>query len=635
MAIATAATASPASNSPINRRGAEGIFRRGFLADRQLHAVLLVWFLCWSAYGLLLFRYCLPLPWADEWELTGVATGKEPLTLEWLWTPENEHRAPLTRLEVLLVGKLTGWDLRFIHHFNLDLLALGSLLLILAVRRVRGYSTLADAFLPLLILTPWQFQSILVYGYAYAMALALVCVALSALITGWPLRSAARLALYFLCVLGITFAGGPAGNLWAVGLCAITVRGWLERRPLSWKTVALVGTGLVVASSCLMLMLIPEVAKHDKFLSDSLETTIEATGKLLVVWLGVPLSLWWPWALAAVAVPTGYIVMRTAMAIWRWAGQTESFISAGAWLELTFIVAAAVAVAVMIGHGRGLYPNLWEPRYCTLLIPVPLALYLFLLRVRSSPTIPAALAFGMAVAVGWNWPAVISISHEWHDRGLDVVRLLRQGREPLSAIAQEHAQQVGYDCDADRLLGFLVQLRETRQSVFQEKSAQEPVPGLGQSRLWEAEDGRFNDGLSLVEDWKASKRQALQATAMAPPWGTVVYNIEVPGDGTYELFCRLAVPTLNAFLTVRVDDGPMLKRLLPQSRGYYTYRQEPIVLHLKAGPHVVSITLGRAGTKLDLVELLPRKSDAIEKADAARDREAVAEESERSSSRHP
>jgi hypothetical protein len=595
--------------APLLRHWSRRVFRRGWWADRQFHAVLLVWFLCWAAYGLFLFRFCLPLPWADEWELTAVATGNAPLTQEWIWRPINEHRAPLTRLEVLLLGRLTSWDLRLIHHLNLDLLALGSLLLVAAIRKVRGHAVLTDAFLPLLILTPWQYESILVYAYAYAMALAFLCMALSALVTGWPLRSTIHLVLYLVLLLAITLSGGPAGNLWALGLCGVVARGCLVRRPLPWRLTALVGGSFVGAVSIAMLLLTPQAGHHEHLLSDSLATTLNATARLLVVWMGTPLPLWWPWAILAVLIPGLYVVGRMVGELIRLGrGARSARRGLGGWLDLMFILAAVVAVAVLIGHGRGLSPHLWQPRYSTLLLPVPLVLFLLMARWRAPVILPGTLTLLMAVCVGWNWPSVLGHSRYWHDTGMQVVRALRSSSVPLSAVAQKYATAVGYDCDPDKLLRHLLQLREAHLSLFQEKTAREPVPGMGPSRLWEAESGQFSDGLRLVEDRRATGGLALEAAADSPP-GTVSYAIDVPVAGCYELFCRLLVPQADAFLTVRVDDGPALNRLLPLSEDYYVYGLQPIVIDLNVGRHLLTVALGMTGTKLDLLELIPRGRD--------------------------
>src|SRR5262249_41216921 len=139
-------------------------FVRSLVQDRSLQFVLLVWTVCCLAFAVYLYRFNVSLPFCDEWDLTPAATGEARLTWKWCWTAANQHRAPLTRLEVVLLGWISAWDFRLAHYVNLAWLGLGSLALLVAVRAVRGRSAPADAFLPLLVLTPGQFESVLMYA---------------------------------------------------------------------------------------------------------------------------------------------------------------------------------------------------------------------------------------------------------------------------------------------------------------------------------------------------------------------------------------------------------------------------------------------------------------------------------------
>src|SRR5258707_7053303 len=66
--------------------------------ERELGAVLLVWAFCTLMHLLFVHSYGNVLPWSDEWELTPLATGEQPLNLQWLWQPVHEYPAPLTPL---------------------------------------------------------------------------------------------------------------------------------------------------------------------------------------------------------------------------------------------------------------------------------------------------------------------------------------------------------------------------------------------------------------------------------------------------------------------------------------------------------------------------------------------------------
>jgi hypothetical protein len=124
------------------------------VADRQLHGVLLVWALCCVTALVGIVPFGVSLPWCDEWEMTPIACGQEHLSWRWLMNATNEHRAPLTRLLLFVLGRLSHWDWQVMHYANLLSMGLGALVLLGAARSLRGQASLSDAFLCLVVLTP-------------------------------------------------------------------------------------------------------------------------------------------------------------------------------------------------------------------------------------------------------------------------------------------------------------------------------------------------------------------------------------------------------------------------------------------------------------------------------------------------
>ena len=305
----------------LSRLTPSGTGIRDLFADQALWGVLLVWAVCWLGWSLCIARIGSPFPYMDECDFVrcGVATGETPITWGFLWAPANEHRAPLLRLWVVLLGRFCHWDSRPMLQVNLALLALAALALVLAVRAVRGRSALGDSFLPLLVLTSANYESLLLYVYAYAMPLAFWCLAAAAVILGWPLRSTPRLLGYLACALILTWAGGPAGNLLALGLCVPLARGWIERTSLGWKSAALLGAAVVVGSSLFLLYSMPpSPTPHLAYISTSRSMTLYATAKFSVGWMGDPiLQMIWPWALVVVVVPALYLLVRFLGDVWR------------------------------------------------------------------------------------------------------------------------------------------------------------------------------------------------------------------------------------------------------------------------------------------------------------------------------
>src|SRR5205085_116595 len=107
---------------------------RDLRADQAFWGVLTVWALCWLGWVVLLDRFGCPLPFADDYQACkhGLITGDPPVTLAFFWRPVNEHRMPLTRLWFLLLGRGLSWDFRAMRQVTVALVALSSLLLVLA-----------------------------------------------------------------------------------------------------------------------------------------------------------------------------------------------------------------------------------------------------------------------------------------------------------------------------------------------------------------------------------------------------------------------------------------------------------------------------------------------------------------------
>jgi hypothetical protein len=153
------------------------------------------------------------------------------------------------------------------------------------------------------------------------------------------------------------------------------------------------------------------------------------------------------------------------------------------------------------------------------------------------------------------------------------------------------------------LVDALVVLREANLSVFRKDRFREPVPGMGQSRVWEAECGTLNETVRLVGDYRATKGQALEAAGTPAAPATVTYDVEVAANGSYLLCFRLWTPAADHVLGVRMDEGPARSISLPTAPGYYPYCVD---LDMSAGKHRLTVTLFQPGTRLDLLELIPQ-----------------------------
>jgi hypothetical protein len=572
---------------------------RDLLADRAFWAVVLVWAACWLCWSFYLERYSSSLPWADEYDAfirTGVATGRTPVTWEFLWEPTNEHRAPLCRLWVVLLGRAFNWNSRPMLQTDLAVLALGALCLIAAARSVRRRSSTSDAFLPLVLLTSAHQQTLANYVYANSVPLAVWCATAAAVAARWQTRSTWHLLLYVLGALVVTWAGGPAGSLWALGLCVPLALGWREPTGRVWKVVALAG-GLAVAASAglLIYMVPPPLAHHAAFRSESLNMTLRAAAKVSVVWMGRPiLVIVWPWALLVLVVPGVYLLARMALDFrrTRWAAW-------GRWADLSALLVTAALVAVAIGQGRARYPDLWHSRYCALAIPIIVSLFLLLVRCDAPRALTTGLAIGMALCVGWNGPNTMDVGRWWRPQQVELTGALRDGHEPLSVLVEKNPAAIGWCKEAGlhRMIGFWQEMREANISIFDRS------PGLARRcPLWYGDAGTFRGPLRRIDDPWGVGGHAVVAEGVG---ASATYAITVPADGTYKLCGRWMVTEPGRCFTVSVDGGPALAQPVPGGPVYGAcVLATP--LPLEGGTHDVTITWPCPGARLDILELTPQ-----------------------------
>jgi hypothetical protein len=114
----------------------------------------------WCVWGVMLlaalafvWKFGSNIPYWDEWgQMVPILAGEKPVNVAWLWSEHNGHRIPLPKLLLLAAYKLTGSDFRVGMYANV--LALGALAftMIRVAKALRGGSSYADAFFPLVLL---------------------------------------------------------------------------------------------------------------------------------------------------------------------------------------------------------------------------------------------------------------------------------------------------------------------------------------------------------------------------------------------------------------------------------------------------------------------------------------------------
>lgn len=571
--------------------------------DPTWRSLLLIWGLCVLGQVAYIHAFGTSLPWADEWVFNDLASGRASLSWDWLWDASNENRLPVTRLLLYALGVAGGWDWQVMHYAGLAAMAGGALLLMAAARSLRGRSALSDAFVCLLVLSPYHYQTLMMYGYAYAIPFGLFAAGIAAAAVGWHRRSVGRLVAFGALCLALTLSAGPGGNFWAAGLCGAGLLGVLDpRASRAWRALALAGLGAVLALTVGLLATLPDVAHHEQFRGHGIGEAAAAAARISMAWLGRPaLEFLWPWAIALLAVPAAIAAYRCAadgVAAARSRRITPAVTDG--W-RLPVICLASLLVVAAMGYGRARYPWPWDSRYVNLTQPVALLLYLMMVRVRTAPAVPQLMAVAMAVCVGWCWPDAIEIGRAHHADRASLERDLRRGGVPLSLLSERYIP--GWEATG-MLIGWLADLREADCSTFRGRRFELDGRPLPRPLAREAEAATLGDGATAIDDPEAVSSRAVESAAAPGRPASLTFALDVPTGGSFDLWLRLKAADA-AGISVAFDDEPPTDCPLPAAPGYAAHAVRPAVV-LDAGRHILTITVHEPGPRIDFVELVPR-----------------------------
>ena len=183
-----------------------------------------VWALMFLVALAFVATYGANVPYGDDWWnwLPPLHNG-QPITLSWLWARHGvntEHRYPLQKLLLVGLYRITG-DVRGAMVFDVLILAALAFALILAARRVRGRSSYADAFIPLVLLNLGHAASLLwAMMLCNIVPIVLIGVLLAIVVTGYPRPGLGAAILAGGCLVLLPLFGGlgvvvlPALALW-------------------------------------------------------------------------------------------------------------------------------------------------------------------------------------------------------------------------------------------------------------------------------------------------------------------------------------------------------------------------------------------------------------------------------------
>jgi len=335
---------------------------------------ILVW-ACWSMLVTValwyVYTYGTNVPSWDDWDIVPAMTGRQPVTLEWLWSQHNEHRIPIARLALLAIYRV--WpDFRAAMIVNVLLMGSLAVAFIRCAQRLRGKLSLTDIFIPLILLSlgqgvnfvwAWQIEFI-----SSTVAVGVVLLYIASYQQPGTLRTAVAVGCC-LVVLALSGAHGvaviPALSMWLV---CLAWRGEPSHSVCAKRNRLL---SLGISAACLGLCALymaryERVPHYDP--SSGVYSTLGNALKSLTMAFGPAIRSTWPVSglLMALLIGTSIFLVVTAMR------QGPERVRAAGYL--CFLV-ALLSLALALGQGGR---NGFEPRYITLATPILCCVYLII-----------------------------------------------------------------------------------------------------------------------------------------------------------------------------------------------------------------------------------------------------------------
>lgn len=474
---ANAGTESPPSHVP------------GGAAPGAVLFVGVIWLLMLAAALAFVWNYGSNVPYLDDWAVVPQMTGARPVTIDWLLLPNREHRPPVLRLVMVALFRLTG-DLRVLMVVQVAALACLAFAMMHVARRVRGWTSYADAFFPLALLHLGYYEVFLISFHVAHVITAVLVGLLLLILVKWGTRLTGRTAaLAAGCLViapWVTVVSVPyviASSLW-LGLAGASAWGRAGSRRTAVWAIALAAVGLA------------QLALLYHFHEDSTDVVVqvygdaEPTGLLPVLRtvlqfaamsLGHAAATFWPFAGSAVLALALVVAGTLLAAAWRGTSQER----VGCVGLLLFLGAAAV---LALGAGLRRTDSVFASYYA---IAAVLGLpCLYLAAIRYCPPalgqlIPMCLFILLAATVSLNAWEALEYGTRRRAKALDFERDLRAG-VPLYQLVRRHSEALcpsiippGQAFHAVLVLG----LRGLRQSGTGDYSSLVENPAFREVRL--------------------------------------------------------------------------------------------------------------------------------------------------------
>jgi hypothetical protein len=337
-------------------------------------------------------RYGIDVPFLDGWILVPVLSGEQPLNWAWLWHPHTAHRFTLPWLVLLGLYRIGDYDFSTGVQLGPLLMAALAAALIASARRLRGRTSAADAFFPLLLLHWGASESFLwTWQLVFFIPITLTGIVLLVVVNQGPKLSTTSGVATGLCLLLLPFCG-------AMGVATVPVlAGWLfyaaatawhegrQRAGVAMSLLAICALGLVG-------FYLVDLHPVQSSVSTPLITTLTAWQFLTTGFGAVVRDSWWLWG-----IPYAVVLLVAMTGVARAVGRPGERLRATG-LAAFMLAQLTVAVAVGLGRpGQGLIL-----RYSLLAAPCLCGIYFIFLLYAAPPRkarAPAILCFIMVCMV--------------------------------------------------------------------------------------------------------------------------------------------------------------------------------------------------------------------------------------------
>lgn len=391
--------------------------------------------------------------------------GTEDL-LERLWIQHNEHRIPLPRA---ILWPLYAWthDIRAGSFVSIAALSGTSAAMIALARRLRGRTSLADAFFPLVWMCTGNCENLLM-GFQIALMLPTACVSAIVLV---GLRDGAAIApraawLCAACLVALPLCGGP-GMLQAPPMGAwLALVAWNRLRSpdaRARRAGKVLAAGVVVTAVVVVLYMVDFAMPQTTEVARSPWRMLDVAARVLALALGQAAEPWWP-ASGVFVVLVAASAAALALREWREPGEQR-------WRATAVLFGLATTTALALGIGFGRSSDQGTPgfanRYVELTAPLLTTSYFaWLLFGRAlAASIVHFVLCGVLLAadVLVNVPVGTAYGVLRRDAAAAFERDVEAG-EPVGALARRHAAEL--DPELPRLLGILSTMVELELPPF-------------------------------------------------------------------------------------------------------------------------------------------------------------------------